>query len=76
MFLVFHIDIKVRQIRTGQSKNRKNLLLLDFAIVMQLGFRRLVDCPTLILKQIFERIFTYQTCSDSLQIPGRLSFVR
>jgi hypothetical protein len=36
MFLVFHIDIKVRQIRTGQSKNRKNLLLLDFAIVLQL----------------------------------------
>ena len=35
--LVLRIDIKVRHIRGGQSKHRKDLLLLDFAIILQLG---------------------------------------
>jgi hypothetical protein len=35
--LVLRIDIKVRHIWGGQSKHRKDLLLLDFAIVLKLG---------------------------------------
>jgi hypothetical protein len=41
--LVLRIDIKVRHIRGGQSKHRKDLLLLDFAIAVQLGFMGFVN---------------------------------